>query len=45
TQEQKVVELRKFFEVAKLTIIENPAITNIACRRLNESEKSDFCAF
>ena len=42
TQEQKVVELRKFFEVAKLTIIENPAITNIACRRLNESEKSDF---
>ena len=42
TQKEKVVELRKFFEVAKLTIIENPSITNIACRRLNESEKSDF---
>lgn len=41
TTEEKVINLRKFFEVAKLTIIENPAITNIACRRLNEGRNGD----
>lgn len=42
TSEQKVLYLRKFFEVTNLSIIGNPMISNIACRRLNESEKGDF---
>lgn len=42
TPEEKVVNLRKFFEVTKLSLIENPTVLNIACRRLNASEKSDF---
>lgn len=41
TAEERVINLRKFFEVASLTIIENPAITNIACRRLNEGKNGD----
>lgn len=42
TQEEKVIVFRKFFEVTSLSVIGNPAITNIACRRLNISEKGDF---
>ena len=41
TAEEKVINLRKFFEVANLTITENPTITNIACRRLNEGKNGD----
>lgn len=41
TSEEKVINLRKFFGVVRLTIIDNPAITNIACRRLNEGKNGD----
>lgn len=38
----KVVYLRKYFEVAKLSILGNEQITGIACRRLAITEKSDL---
>lgn len=38
----KVIYLRKYFEVVKLELIENSQITKIACRRLMETEKSDL---
>jgi HTH-type transcriptional regulator/antitoxin HigA len=39
---EKVVNLRKFFEVVKLELIGNEQITRIACRRLAITEKSDL---
>ena len=39
---EKVVNLRKYFEVVSLAILENDQITKIACRRLAMSEKSDL---
>lgn len=39
---EKVVNLRKYFEVVKLSLLENNQITRIACRRLAVTEKSDF---
>lgn len=40
---EKVIELRKFFEVAKLTILaDNAQLTKIACRRLSLTEKGNF---
>lgn len=39
---EKVVLLRKFFEVAELTLLENNRITRIACRRLAITKKSDL---
>lgn len=41
TKEEKVINLRKFFEVNSLSLIENERI-NIFCRRLSENEKSDY---
>ena len=38
----KVVNLRKFFEVVRLSLLENEQITRIACRRLAITEKSDL---
>lgn len=39
---EKVVNLRNYFEVVKLSLLENNQITRIACRRLAVTEKSDF---
>ena len=39
---EKVLNLRKFFEVVELSLLENIQITRIACRRLAITEKSDL---
>ena len=39
---ERVVNLRKYFEVVELSLLENSQITRIACRRLAVTEKSDF---
>lgn len=39
---EKVINLRKYFEVVELSLLENKQITRIACRRLAVTEKSDF---
>lgn len=39
---EKVVNLRKFFEVATLSLLGSEQITRIACRRLAITEKSDL---
>ncbi len=39
---EKVVYLRKFFEVVELSLLGNEQITRIACRRLAITEKSDL---
>ncbi|MDO4293855.1 MAG: HigA family addiction module antitoxin [Eubacteriales bacterium] len=39
---EKVVSLRKYFEVVDLSLLQNEQITRIACRRLAITEKSDL---
>jgi len=39
---EKVINLRKFFGVVELSLLENDQITRIACRRLAITEKSDL---
>ena len=39
---ERVVNLRKYFEVVELSLLENIQITRIACRRLAVTEKGDF---
>lgn len=39
---EKVINLRKYFEVVELSLLENNQITRIACRRLAITEKSDL---
>ena len=39
---EKVINLRKYFEVAELSLLENNQITRIACRRLAVTQKSDL---
>lgn len=39
---EKVVNLRRYFGVVELSLLENNQITRIACRRLAVTEKSDF---
>lgn len=39
---EKVVYLRKYFEVVELSLLGNEQITRIACRRLAITEKSDL---
>ena len=39
---ERTIYLRKFFGVARLSLLENSQITNIACRRLKISEKGDL---
>lgn len=39
---EKVVALRKFFEVVRLSLLENEQITRIACRKLTTTEKKDL---
>ena len=41
-KKEKVVYLRRYFEVAKLSLLGNEQITRIACRRLAITEKSDL---
>lgn len=38
----KVLALRKFFEIVKLTKLEEPLIPGIACRRQSVTEKADY---
>ncbi len=40
--DEKVIILRKFFEVVELSRLEDTQITRIACRRLKITEKSDL---
>lgn len=37
-----IVNLRKFFEVSTLQLIDDPAINRIACRRFSFGDKSDY---
>lgn len=39
---EKAINLRKYFGVVDLSLLENKQITRIACRRLAITEKSDF---
>ena len=39
---EKVIYLRQFFEVVRLSLLGNEQITRIACRRLAVTEKSDL---
>ncbi len=39
---EKVINLRKYFEVVSLSLLENTQITRIACRRLAVTDKSDL---
>lgn len=39
---EKVIYLRKYFEVVQLSLLENNQITKIACRRLAVTDKSDL---
>ena len=39
---EKVISLRKYFEVIKLTMLQEPLIPGIACRRQAATEKADF---
>ena len=39
---ERVINLRKYFEVVELSLLENRQITKIACRRLAITEKGDF---
>ncbi len=39
---ERVIRLRKYFEVVGLTLLEKTQITRIACRRLAITEKSDL---
>lgn len=39
---EKVIHLRKFFEVVQLTLIEDEKLNKIACRRLSSTSKSDY---
>lgn len=39
---EKVINLRKFFEVVELSLLGNSKITRIACRRLETTTKSDL---
>ena len=39
---EKVINLRKFFEVVNLEVIQNTQISKIACRRLSITEKGDL---
>lgn len=40
--QEKVINLRKYFEVVRLSLIEDPHITHICCRRPAGTEKSDY---
>lgn len=39
---EKIIYLRKYFEVVALSLLENEQITRIACRKLAITEKSDL---
>lgn len=39
---ERVINLRKFFEVAQLSFLQKSLVPGIACRKLSETEKSDY---
>lgn len=40
--EERVINLRKYFEVVRLSLITNQKLNRIACRRLNENTKANY---
>lgn len=40
--EEKIINLRKYFEVVNLSLITNNHINQIACRRISETKKADY---
>lgn len=40
--EDRVIRLRKFFEVVNLSLVNQSGIVRIACRRMGDSEKADY---
>lgn len=38
----KVINLRKYFEVVRLSLITKPSISGLRCRKLGDGEKSDY---
>lgn len=41
----KILELRKFFEVVRLNLVETTIIPGVACRRMASHEKADFALY
>ena len=39
---EKVISLRKFFEVAQLSLLQEKLLPAVACRKLSDTEKSDL---
>ena len=39
---ERVVNLRRFFEVVKLSLVQNSLQPCVACRRISETEKADY---
>lgn len=39
---ERVINLRKYFEVAQLEFLRGTLVSGIACRKLSETEKSDY---
>ena len=39
---ERVIHLRKYFEIAQLSFLQENLLPGIACRKLSESEKSDY---
>lgn len=39
---QEVIDLCRFFEVSRLQVLENQALTPIACRKMGDTEKSHY---
>lgn len=39
---EKVINLRKYFEVVQLGLLQGPLIPNITCRRLADHERADY---
>lgn len=43
--QERVIYLRQFFEVNSLSLVREPKVSGIACRRLSESERADYSLF
>ncbi|MBQ3390373.1 MAG: helix-turn-helix domain-containing protein [Firmicutes bacterium] len=41
-QNERVINLRKFFEVVRLDLVMRTGVEQMACRRLSETEKGDY---
>lgn len=43
--QERVIYLRQFFEVNSLSLVREPKVSGIACRRLSDSERADYSLF